>query len=273
MNVMVECDAAGWTYNRWLGRWRPASCRAGLKAGAARAGGCREETGLPFEVSDRVLVERAVGGDDGAFEQIHRRYYGRIQRMAYLRLGSHEDAADVACGTFVKAFTALPSFKFPRSLNSLFPWLHRIATNLITDQVRRRKRSQNLSLDAQVAEDLESFLDYLPSDGPGPQELVERQEVQAAVRAAVALLPADQARAIEMRYFGDLSMREMAAALDRTEGAVKSLLHRALGNMRRELSQITAAAGAEGRLRATGVGKTTSGVETDEVIEVHRRDA
>ena len=92
-----------------------------------------------------------------------------------------------------------------------------------------------LSLDAQAAEDVDSFLEYLPADGPDPQTLVERSELQEVVRQAIGKLPADQARALSLRFLADLSIREIAHALDRSEGAVKSLLHRALEGMRQQL--------------------------------------
>jgi RNA polymerase sigma-70 factor (ECF subfamily) len=227
-----------WQYNRWLGRWRrqsPAlSGEADLSARpeAARA--------MPFDDSDQTLVERVKAGDVRAFEMLHRRYHPRIYRFAFLRLGNAEDAADVAANTFCKALSSLHSFQFGRT-SSLYPWVHRIASNLVVDVVRAQPPGGMLSLDAQAAEDVDSFLDYLPADGPSPQELVERSEIQEVVRQAINQLPADQAKAIAMRFLGDLSIKEIAHALDRSEGAVKSLLHRALEGMRGHLKATVAA--------------------------------
>ena len=195
---------------------------------------------MPFDDSDKTLVERVKAGDVRAFEMLHRRYYGRIYRLAYLRLGNAEDASDVASNCFCKALRSIQGYQFRRS-NSIYPWLHQIASNLVVDVIRDQPPGGMLSLDAQAAEDVDSFLEYLPSDGPSAQELVERSEVQEVVREAINRLPADQARAVALRFLGDLSIRDIAQALDRSEGAVKSLLHRALQGMRQHLK---AAAGA-----------------------------
>jgi len=199
---------------------------------------------MRFEESDKSLVERVKAGEVRAFETLHKRYHARIYRLAFLRLGNHEDAADVAALTFCKALRSLPTYQFRRT-GSIYPWLHQIASNLIVDHVRNQPPGGMLSLDAQAAEDVDSFLDYLPADGLSPQELVERGEVQEIVRDAICKLPADQARALTLRFLGDLSIRDIACALDRSEGAVKSLLHRALQSMRQHLKATVVAVRSE----------------------------
>lgn len=226
-----------WKYNRWLGRWR----RSQASPVPHEAVSDVPESAMAFDDSDKTLVERVKAGDVRAFEMLHRRYYSRIYRLAYLRLGNAEDAADVASNTFCKALRSLPGYQFRRS-PSIYPWLHQIAGNLIVDVIRDRPRGGMLSLDAQAAEDVDSFLEYLPADGPSAQELVERAEVQEVVREAINKLPADQAKAVALRFLGDLSIREIAQALDRSEGAVKSLLHRALQGMRQHLKGAASAA-------------------------------
>lgn len=268
--------AEGWHYNRWLGRWRaeapPERHRqtpglAAPVATAPEADGCS----MPFDDSDRTLVERVKAGDARAFEMLHRRYHARIYRLAFLRLGNADDAADVASNTFCRALKSLHSFQFRRSA-SIYPWLHQIASNLVVDVVRDQPPGGMLSLDAQAAEDVDSFLEFLPADGPSPQELVERTEVQEVVRAAINKLPADQARAIALRFLGDLSIREIAQALDRSEGAVKSLLHRALQSMRQQLKTAVGAANTETAPVAQNRHER-GGSRVPEVIHIHPKDS
>jgi RNA polymerase sigma-70 factor (ECF subfamily) len=224
---------------------------------------------MPFDDSDRALVERVKAGDVRAFEMLHRRYYTRIYRFAFMRLANADDAADVASTTFCRALDKLHSYQFRRTL-SLYPWLHQIASNLVIDAVRDRPAGGMLSLDAQAAEDVDSFLEYLPADGPSPQELVERTEVQALVRQAIDHLPADQARAVALRFLGDHSIREIAQALNKTEGAVKSLLHRALQAIRQNLKSTVAAGAQQTTSPQRRQEKTESHVP--EVIHLHQRD-
>jgi RNA polymerase sigma-70 factor (ECF subfamily) len=186
---------------------------------------------MPFDESDKALVDRVKQGDTLAFGTLHRRYYAKIYRLALLKTNNGDDAADIASETFCRALGKLREYEF-RRCDSLYPWLHRIASNLIIDAARARPAGGEVSLDAPAADDVGSFLECLPDTGPTPQELVERKEVQALVRRAIARLPADQGEAVMYRFLGDLSIKEIARALDRSEGAVKSLLHRALVSLR-----------------------------------------
>ena len=63
---------------------------------------------MPFDESDRALVERVKAGDARAFDTLHRRHYAKIYRLAYLKTGSAEDAQDVASETFYRALEHLP---------------------------------------------------------------------------------------------------------------------------------------------------------------------
>ncbi len=257
----------GWQYNKWLGRWRRETVPP---QSAVAAPDAADE--MPLEESDVALVERVKAGDLRAFELLHRRYYPRIYRFAFLRLGHAEDASDIACNTFCRALNRLHTFQFRRT-NSIYPWLHQIASNLVIDSVRERPSGGLLSLDAQAAEDVDSFLEFLPADGPSLQELVERAEVQEVVRQAMNQLPADQGRALAMRFLGDLSIREIAHAMDRSEGAIKSLLHRALDGMRSHLKSTVAAARTEGALERQRDETRKRESHGTEVVHLRPRDS
>ena len=194
--------------------------------------------------SDRALVEAAKRGSSDAFSALHSRYYARIYRLAYLKTNNASDAEDVASETFLRALSSLPRFQFKdpgASDASLYPWLHRIATNLVVDSSRQRPPSGTVSLDAPLVEGMRDLLaDRLPAQGEAslsPQEVVERHEVQQLVRAAIATLPPDQSDVLIYRFLGDLSLKEIAPLLDRSESAVKSLLHRAVVALRGEIGR------------------------------------
>lgn len=280
----------GWNHNKWLGRWCPTMIARQDARDAARctfpcppvpvaqakmpSPGPTVRTMMTSDDGDRGLVEQIQAGDVRAFEALHRRYHARIYRFAYMRLGNAEDAADVAATTFVKALNRIGSFEFRRG-GTIYPWLHQIASNCVIDAVRDRPPGGTLSLDAQAAEDVDSFLEYLPADGPSQQDLVERDEVRQLVRAAINVLPADQARAVTLRFLDDQPIREIAGALNRSEGAVKSLLHRALQGMRQHLRHTIAntrarheeGAGTENSLHSR------TGSHGQESIHIHQSNA
>lgn len=196
--------------------------------------------------TDRQLVERTLAGDAEAFAALYRRYYARIYRLALLRCRNASDAEDIAAETFVRAISHLPTFRFRGE--SLLPWLSRICANLITDSFRQRAPGV-ISLDTPTSEGLRALLEGLPGDLPDPQLMAERHETQALVRAAIAKLPPDQADAVVLRFGGDLPLKEIAAALGKTEGAIKSLLHRAMIGMRKVLLDGVQEAETLGRCR------------------------
>ncbi len=190
------------------------------------------------ELSDAALIAAAQRGDVKAFGTLHTRYYTRVYHLAYLKTNNAQDAEDVASETFVRALAHLSRYRSKDEDASVYPWLHRIALNLIVDGSRRRPPSGVVSLDAPVISGIRTLLDSaLPGAGPTPQEIAERHEVQQLVRSAIAALPEDQSDVLIYRYLGDLSLREIAPLLSRSEAAAKSLLHRAVVNVRREIER------------------------------------
>lgn len=205
------------------------------------------EKAVDANATDRALVTQALSGNAEAFTALHRRYYARVYRLALLRCRSVADAEDVAAETFVRAIAHLPAFRFQGE--SLFPWLSRIASNLAADMGRRSAGVTLVSLDNQTVESVRALLESLPGDTPDPHALAERSETQALLRAAVAALPTDQADAILLRFGGDLPLKEIAVALGRSEGAIKSLLHRGLVGLRKMLISGANEAGALEQMR------------------------
>jgi RNA polymerase sigma-70 factor (ECF subfamily) len=194
------------------------------------------EHSLPDGASDLVLIAAAQRGNVQAFGMLHARYYKRIYHLAYLKTNNAQDAEDVASETFLRALANLGRFRLKNEHPSFYPWLHRIALNLIVDTCRQRPPAGIVSLDAPVIEGMRTLLDApLPGASSSPQEIVERHEVQQLVRSAIAALPEDQGEVLIYRFLGDLSTKEIAPLLSRSESAVKSLLHRAVVSLRREI--------------------------------------
>lgn len=200
------------------------------------------------ELADKELVRRTLAGDTEAFAILHQRYYARVFRHALFRCRTTADAEDIAAETFVKAVHSLPQYRFQGE--SLLPWLCKIAANLAIDQSRRSHGQVPLSLESAV-DDVRSLMESLQDSGPSPHELAAQHETQVLMRAAIATLPHDQANAILLRFGGDLSIQEIAVALERTEGAIKSLIHRGLVNLRKTLLEEAARGGIIEQRRRT----------------------
>jgi len=171
------------------------------------------------DLSDVIAAQR----DRVAFGALYRRYLDRVYGYAYYLLGDHHDAEDATERTFVAALAAIDGF---RDTGSTFrAWLFRIAHNELANTLRARGRERTGRLDA----------------GPEPGDTADllheltREEDARRVRRALDRLPEDRRQVLVLRFVDELSAREIGEVLDRSEGAVRVLQHRALRDLAREL--------------------------------------
>jgi RNA polymerase sigma-70 factor (ECF subfamily) len=173
---------------------------------------------------ERALVAALRAGDEAAFEQIVRRYGGRLLSVARRVLGNEEDARDALQEAFLSAFRAIGSFTGESLLST---WLHRVVVNACLMRLRSRRRRREESLDDLLpgfAED-GHFLEA-PSSWRS-DELLEREDARASVRGCIERLPARHREILVLRDIEELDTSEVAAALGITPNAVKVRLHRA----------------------------------------------
>lgn len=172
---------------------------------------------LRVEAQD-ALVAEAAKTEPEAFGELYDRYYTRVYRYVYHRLGRTHDAEDVTALVFMKALEALPSYKTGRS--GFAPWIFRIARNAVVDHYRRQKQHSPLEEAEHKSSDDDPVTDVL------------RNEQKDDLRALVGHLSNDQREVVLMRYAGDLSFAEIAQAVKKNESAVRMLLHRGLRKMK-----------------------------------------
>ena len=177
--------------------------------------------GRPLE--DSALIDRAKGGDVGAYEEIVRRYRAPALRAATIVVGS-SDAEDVAQEAFVKAYRALPRFRAGAAFR---PWLLRIVTNEARNRRKASGRRVALALRAAEAE----------QTGPSTEAVVVARTERETLLAAVNRLADADRQIIGYRYFLELSEAETAEALGIARGTAKSRLARALDRLRGHLAE------------------------------------
>ncbi|MGC8782052.1 MAG: RNA polymerase sigma factor [Anaerolineae bacterium] len=174
-----------------------------------------------------LLVARGQRGEQAAVEQLYELYADRIYRYLLARLGDADLAADLTTEVFVRMIGRLAEFRLnpQRPAAAFSAWLYRIAANLALDHLRTRRVKQT-ALDPDLP---------VPDRAPAPEAVAEQRETLSRLAQAVQALSEEQRLVIIGKFVEEMGNAEVAAWLGKTEGAVKSLQHRALRTLGRLL--------------------------------------
>jgi RNA polymerase sigma-70 factor (ECF subfamily) len=183
------------------------------------------------------LVAGARAGDVGAFETLYHSHQAGIYSFIRSQVRETELAADLTQQTFVRAWESLPGLK---KVEAFVGWLHRIAANLVRDEVK----SGRARLEVTASEMLDDPM-ITRATVPGPEAAVEERDLQAAVWSALGELPAEQRATVVMHHIEGMSVAEIAKALGVRPGTVMSRLARAREVLRRLLTSYVEDSNAE----------------------------
>ncbi len=167
-----------------------------------------------------ALVELARTGDAEAFGQLYDIYVSTVYRFLYYRVGSRQLAEDLTSETFMRAMKAVGRFTWQGK--DFGAWLTTIARNLIADHYKSARSRMELTVD------------LVPERGPAAESSETEALAQLgddALHQAISELSAEQRDCIVMRFLSGMTIAQTAAALDRSEGAIKQLQLRALRNL------------------------------------------
>ena len=164
---------------------------------------------------------------DSDFTDLYRAHLRDVYSYSYYRVGNHHDAEDLTEQTFLQAYRHFDRAQRESNGRPLRPWLIRIAHNLAANYYRDRSRKPQTQLE-------DAAIVSAPHD---TEDLVEgRQELQDVLEG-VSKLPDDRREALIMRFALGMDNREIARALDRSEGATKVLIHRAIKQLEQGLKE------------------------------------
>ncbi len=159
------------------------------------------------------------------FTELYRVHLRDVYSYSYYRIGNHHDAEDLTEQTFLQAYGHFERAQREANGRPLRPWLIRIAHNLAANYYRDRSRRPVTQLD-----------DAAVLTAPhGTEEMVEGREEVKEVLEGVSKLPDDRREALIMRFALGMDNREIARAMDRSEGATKVLIHRAIKQLEQGL--------------------------------------
>lgn len=182
---------------------------------------------------DEALALALKQGDALAFEELVRRYQGRVYAVAYRVTGNREDALDVAQESLLKAYRKIGTWQ---PTGGFVPWLLRLTTNQSIDHLRRRKRRRHERLD-------EAFVPMSEGAPVEPaildtEKAVRALEIDGRIRESLSVLSPSQRTVFVLRHYEGLALAEIAVELGCTVGSIKVHLFRALKKLRRELRDL-----------------------------------
>lgn len=175
------------------------------------------------EVSEKKIIEKVLGGDANAFEELVLKYEKTVYNLALRMVGDRDDAFDMTQEAFIKAYGSLSSF---RGDSKFSVWIYRIATNVCLDFLRSKSRKQQVSLTVSDDDDEDAQLDIPDPKADPEQQLMQKMSMQS-VEEGLKTLPDKQRQILVMRELGGMSYAEIGAALSLEEGTVKSRIFRA----------------------------------------------
>ena len=174
------------------------------------------------EVSEKKIIEKVLGGDANAFEELVLRYEKTVYNLALRMVGDRDDAFDMTQEAFIKAYGSLSSF---RGDSKFSVWIYRITTNVCLDFLRSKSRKQQVSLT--VSDDDEDAQLDIPDPKADPEQQLIKKISMQSVEEGLKTLPDKQRQILVMREIGGMSYAEIGKALSIEEGTVKSRIFRA----------------------------------------------
>ncbi len=171
---------------------------------------------------DRAIIAEIREGNHEYYRQLVERYHRGLIQHVYNLTQDGPAAEDIAQEAFLRAYQKLAQYNEAYAFST---WLYKIADNIAFRQLKQTKHMQ----------DIGDFEELIPDDGPTPAELFDKALNAETVRSAVNDLPLEYRQVVMLFYWENHSYEEIAAILERPIGTVRTWLHRAKDQLRKEL--------------------------------------
>jgi len=183
-----------------------------------------EQNDAPITREREASLVAQAKHDPIAFGRLYELHVHKIYNYIYYRTGNHQDAEDLTAKVFFKALQHIGRYQDRGAPFSA--WLYRIAHNLVANWYRGRRRSEAVALDDVAGQIVV---------GDDPHRTTERFEAQEYLLQAIRKLPADRQQLLILKFVARNTNCEIGQIMGRSEGAIKSLYHRTLLSLRKEL--------------------------------------
>ena len=172
--------------------------------------------------NDKFLIAGSLAGDDQAFGKLYDKYIDEIYRFILMRVRSNEEAQDLTNEVFLKIWQYISTND--SDIDNVRAFLYRMARNIVIDGYRKSGK-EVLALD-------DDMIESLPDESIDLEGEIEKEDELKSVLSVVDKLPDHQRELILMKYVQDLSVKEIAQVLEKSRGAVRVALHRAVKKLK-----------------------------------------
>ena len=182
---------------------------------------------LSNNLTDKVLVQNFLNGDNKSFETLLSRHKNRVFAFIMSKVKNRDITEDIFQDTFIKVINSLKRGKYNEE-GKFLPWMMRISHNLVIDHFRKESKMRKIRPTAEF-----DIFDVLDDGSKNQEEMMIQTQVHSDLKVLIEQLPDDQKEVLKMRYFEDLSFKKIA---DLTDSSINTSLGRmryALINLRK----------------------------------------
>jgi RNA polymerase sigma factor (sigma-70 family) len=185
------------------------------------------------EITDGILAQQTLDGDQQAFELLVKRYSGSLYNFICRFLEDYDAANDILQQVMLQLYISLPKLRTGEPLKA---WLFQVARNRCLDELRRKHAIHFSELERGTDEDEQSALATLPDISPLPEEVAERHDLQQILLNAIQELPPKFRAVVLLRYASQLSYAEIGKVLNMPEATAKTYFQRVKPLLRNALA-------------------------------------
>ncbi|RBL92382.1 RNA polymerase sigma factor [Chitinophaga flava] len=181
--------------------------------------------------TEQQLVEQAKS-DPNAFGELYDQYYSKIFNYAFRITGDYVIACDIAAETFMKAFTKINSFQWKGI--SVSSWFFKIATNELNQYFRSKKYTSTSLTELGAVENTSGYKHFSDETNDTISRIYMTEDFKR-VQQLLQSLPPDYQKVIALKYFEEMSIKEISEIMGKKEGTIKSLISRGIDRLRQSL--------------------------------------
>ena len=182
---------------------------------------------MPIIKSDQDLIRSYLSGNEAAFEILILKHKDKVFAFILSKIKNYNLSHDVFQDTFIKVINSLKKGKYNEE-GKFIPWVMRIAHNLVIDHFRMQKKTRSIA----PTKDFDIFDVISDNDKNAEEDMIDNQ-ISNDVRRIIEKLPEDQKEVLKMRYYRDLSFKEIAEITDVSINTALGRMRYALINLRK----------------------------------------